>query len=271
MQAGIALTYVSPPDIFPGVPAHEAVARATKAVHKAGLLNGDAPEVQVADAMVKLAAGHWSEAERTLKRVLLDHPDNAAAHHDYAIALSLYGRFDESLHEGRRSVELDPLSPPANVTTVGDTLRFARRYDEAMVEAEAALRLDPTFTPALHLRGLCYEARGDFDRAIDFYRREGPPRPATSGMRTRARGGTRKHAPYSPTSKRNTKSSASARRRIAQIYVGLRENEKAFEWLERMAAEESNRPSTLKVADVWDPLRNDPRFQVLLRTMGLAE
>jgi len=50
---------------------------------------------------------------------------------------------------------------------------------------------------------------------------------------------------------------------IAQVYVGLREYERAFEWLAR--AVEDGSVWTLKVALVWDPLRPDPRFEHLVR------
>ena len=57
---------------------------------------------------------------------------------------------------------------------------------------------------------------------------------------------------------------------IAQIYVGLRENDRAFEWLQRMV-EEGGQVATLKVADVWDPLRSDPRFPALLTSFGIDQ
>ena len=51
---------------------------------------------------------------------------------------------------------------------------------------------------------------------------------------------------------------------IAQIYCGLGEIDRAFEWLGRTKALGDPFPTTLLVAKVWDPLRTDPRFARLL-------
>ena len=54
-------------------------------------------------------------------------------------------------------------------------------------------------------------------------------------------------------------------------YIGVNENEKALDWLEKALRERSSSIATLKVDPVYDPLREDPRFQELLRRAGLAK
>jgi hypothetical protein len=54
----------------------------------------------------------------------------------------------------------------------------------------------------------------------------------------------------------------------SQVYIGLGEFDLAFEWLSRGVDEGGAR--TLKVAVVWDPIRSDPRFEELLRKLGLG-
>jgi hypothetical protein len=56
---------------------------------------------------------------------------------------------------------------------------------------------------------------------------------------------------------------------MATIYAGLGDNDKAFEFLERGYSEKSLDKSSLKSGLVPDSLRPDPRFQSLLRRMGL--
>lgn len=54
---------------------------------------------------------------------------------------------------------------------------------------------------------------------------------------------------------------------IALIYVGLGDNARAMIWLNK-AFEARFNPSIL-LRPVFDPLRSDPRFQDLLRRIGL--
>jgi hypothetical protein len=53
-------------------------------------------------------------------------------------------------------------------------------------------------------------------------------------------------------------------------YLGLGDKDEAFAWLERVYSQHSNVLTTLKVDPHFDPLRSDPRFQDLLRRVGLA-
>jgi adenylate cyclase len=54
-------------------------------------------------------------------------------------------------------------------------------------------------------------------------------------------------------------------------YIGVGDNDKAFEWLEKSFAAHSPGLVALKVDPVFDPLRSDPRFDSLLRRVGLAQ
>jgi hypothetical protein len=56
---------------------------------------------------------------------------------------------------------------------------------------------------------------------------------------------------------------------IGVIHAGLGEKDKAFEWLEKAYQERSEELLFLKVEPVLDPLRADPRFQSLIRRIGL--
>jgi len=89
------------------------------------------------------------------------------AHHWFGSGpLVQSGRFDEGIAEGKRAVELDPLSL-INNTDVGVTYYFARRYDEAIDQLRKTLEMDPSFYYARYYLGQAIEAKGDFDAAID--------------------------------------------------------------------------------------------------------
>jgi hypothetical protein len=59
--------------------------------------------------------------------------------------------------------------------------------------------------------------------------------------------------------------------RIALVYIGIEDTERAFEWLEKAFVERSMRPDFMPYDPVYDSLRSDPRFRDLLRRAGLPE
>ncbi len=57
---------------------------------------------------------------------------------------------------------------------------------------------------------------------------------------------------------------------FAWAYTGIGDKDQAFLWLERAYTQHSNSLTSLKVEPGLDPLRSDPRFQLLLQRIGLA-
>ena len=58
---------------------------------------------------------------------------------------------------------------------------------------------------------------------------------------------------------------------MAVAYVGVGDKEAALGSMEKAYAERSNELTALKVEPVYDPLRDDPRFQELLQHVGLSK
>jgi len=56
---------------------------------------------------------------------------------------------------------------------------------------------------------------------------------------------------------------------MAELYAALGERDEAFAWLERAFDEKSQQLTYLNSGAEWDPLRSDPRFQDLVRRIGL--
>ena len=54
-------------------------------------------------------------------------------------------------------------------------------------------------------------------------------------------------------------------------YIGLGDKDQAFAWLDKALANHSPGLTALKVDPIYDPLRGDPRFKVVLQKLGLAE
>jgi hypothetical protein len=56
---------------------------------------------------------------------------------------------------------------------------------------------------------------------------------------------------------------------FAFIYIGLGDKDRAFAWLEKDYEQRDNPMVFLKAESLFDPLRSDPRFQDLVRRVGL--
>jgi hypothetical protein len=56
---------------------------------------------------------------------------------------------------------------------------------------------------------------------------------------------------------------------IAVAYMGIGDKERAFAWLQKAYLEHSSSLTALKIDPIYDSLRSDPRFQELLRRVGL--
>src|SRR5262249_18523488 len=80
------------------------------------------------------------------------------------------GRFDDAIAEGKRAVELDPLSLVINAD-LGGTYYFARRYDEAIAQQRKTLEMDPGFYFARFSLAEVFSAKRAFDEAISEYKK----------------------------------------------------------------------------------------------------
>jgi DNA-binding winged helix-turn-helix (wHTH) protein/Tfp pilus assembly protein PilF len=260
-HAGIADVYLQKPTSIPGVPPSEAIARAQRAIERALALDERLPEAHLSAAQLWMTLRDWPRAGREYERALALAPRHAGARQDYALWLSYQERFDEALNEARLGESLDPLSVRGR-STVAEVLRHARRFDAAITQAQHALELNPNYGRAHTVLGHCYLAQGRLEAAIQEHERSSHGLGnvgfayALAGQVAKARSIlAQMHERYE-----RTRGGAGE---IAQVHVGLREYEQAFEWLAR--AVEDGAVWTLRVAVVWDALRSDPRFERLVQ------
>lgn len=255
-------------------PPQEFVGASREAARKALELDEGLPEAHTAVALI--VQNHdwdWRTAEREFRRAIELNPNYVTAHHWYAEHLMWRGRFDEALLESERARQLDPLSLII-ATDHGAILLNARQYDRAIEQFRSVLELDPDF-PRAHIIQTAYIEKGMFAEALADFEAMGPKAPdhwywswiagfyGRAGQTTRARQAIdellriRERRGIQPTL-------------IAGAFAAVGDREEAFAWLERAYAEHDNGLTTLKVAPGWDPLRKDPRFESLLRRVGLA-
>jgi tetratricopeptide (TPR) repeat protein len=185
------------------------------------------------------------------------------------------GRFDESIAEGRRAEELDPLSPIIS-TDVGANLTRARRLDEAIAQFDRTLTLDPNFFAARYALGTAYHAKGKYGEAIAEFRKalalNDDPWVKALLARSLAKSGQRDEAVkllgelQSESANRYVASSG-----MAVVLGALGEKDKAFVWLEKEVTDRTPRAPLFSVNPVFDDLRDDPRFADLVRRVAAAK
>ena len=105
----------------------------------------------LAEAHTTLALALWyydfdfSRANKEFQRAIELNPNYATGHQQFGNnILSALGRFDEAIAEGKRAVELDPLSLVINAD-LGMNYYYARRYDEAISQLRKTLEMDPGY------------------------------------------------------------------------------------------------------------------------------
>jgi len=216
----------------------------------------------------------WPAAEREYRRAIELNPQYASSHHWYGLLHAAMGRFEEAEGEFRRALEIDPFSLIINAAMGIDVYCYSRQYDRAINQLRKALELEPNFAVAHWAMGMTYEAKGQFDDAIDELQRAR----LLSSIRDFA--GNLGHA-YAVAGRRQealtildeltelSKRSYVPSYSIALIHAGLGENDQAFERLERACQERFSRLMNLNVDPVFDSLRADPRFDDLRRRVGL--
>ena len=247
----------------------EFMPKAEAAAHKALALDESLAEAHLALAGTRLIAWDWAGAEREYKRALELNPNLARAHHWYAFYLNIMGRHDEAVAEGKRARELDPLSASFS------WLLLARRYDQALEAAKKTLEMDRD-NPTRHVElGYAYAVKEQYAGAIAAFRegiKLGDDSPDTQiylGC-VHAQAGEREQA-------RAILRRLEARREyvspgaLAGLYVALGERERALASLERAYAEHDNQLQFLAIDPHLDPLRSNPRFQDLVRRVGLPQ
>jgi TolB-like protein/Tfp pilus assembly protein PilF len=247
---------------------------AMAAANRALTIDPGLAEAHAALAYSNLYDWNWTAAAQEFDRALRLDPNYPSAHLWFAHYLSARGQFDRALQEMRLASDLDPLSEIIQ-TQIAWTLAHARRYPEAIRQYRKVLADHPEYQWALWVFGQAQTDIHDYDASIETLTRAaqlGNRSPSSLGAlgRAYALAGRRKeaqalldellrlsHDRYVPP------------HAFVHIYIGLGDRDKAFEWLEKSYLERSNSLLWLGVGPLFDPLRADPRFDDLLRRVGL--
>ncbi len=244
-------------------------------------LDNNLAEAYAVLAERKIDDWDFAGAENNFKRAIELNPNFATAHQWYSELLERLGRYDEALFEIKRAYELDPFSRAVNLN-LGLRYWTLRRNDEAMAQFKKLIETEPTYPMPYRFVAAMYAERGMYEESIELSCKaqvllnietvESCERKNAEFRQAIKTGGAtvfwRKTLEYDLKYYERGIGSAVA---VAADYAVLREKERAFEWLEKAFAEHDEEITYLKVDTSFDSLKSDPRFQDLLRRIGLPQ
>ncbi len=258
-------------------PNSEVMPKARAAALKAVQLDDSLAEAHTSLALVaENYDWDWQAADKEFRRAIQLDPNYATAHHWYAECLAFQSRFDEALTEIERARQLDPLSLIIAADR-GAILYFSRQYDRAIEQFRSVLDVQPD-APRAHLVLFAYAQKGQFAdalRAIEQWRRvtDGPWIWATEAyIYGRAGHPAQARHALQKVEQANRSWHLDTVPMFATAYAGMSANDEALVWLQKAYSEHSNATlNAIKVDPIYDPLRGDPRFQDLIRRVGLSQ
>jgi adenylate cyclase len=232
-----------------------------------------AGEAHIALALPLVQDFQWREAGQRFRKGLDLAPSDAFGHAWYGMYLATMGRPTDALKEQELAVQLDPASP-VTACCHGQTLYLLRCCDDAGHCFRRALALAPSLPRAHAGLGLSLLQQGNHAQAIAELEQALALTPglgrvkadlgyayALSGNREKAREILNEFLKL-------FRPSAFPALMIAEIYIGLGEDDMAFQWLNK-AFDQKDLAPFLTCDPLFDPLRPDPRFSGLLKGANL--
>jgi serine/threonine protein kinase len=271
--AGLADAYGLLP-LYGTTPADSVVPLGLQAVDRAIAIDSTFGPAYASRANLLMSVWRWRDAERDFRRAIAIDPDYPTAHQWYGELLTIVGRVGEGVQQLAEARRLDPLSPVI-AASYASTLGTVGDVSHALEEGRRAVQLDPALTVTHFLLADVYLNAGRVAAGVEELETANRLQPglplvegllgyayAASGRRDRARALLARL-----TSRPDADRAALA---IARIYLGLGDLGSALVWLERgVAHRDPAFSSETLAASMFDPLRDDPRFEAAVRKLGL--
>ena len=243
----------------------EAFPKAKEAALKALAINDSLGEAHTSLAAVKYNFDwDWKGSEKEFKRAIELSPNYSTAHQWYGELLVVTGRLDEGLKELKRAQELDPLSLIINAIIGGWFCYYARDYDTGIIQCKRIIEMDPEFHPAHQFLWWNYVGKKMYEEALKEAQKTNYRWAVASlyAIMNRPEEARRLLADIIE----NPEQSEIG---IARVYFQLGKNEEGWKWLEKAYDERAYSLIFIKMDPFYDQIRPDPRFQALLKKVGL--
>lgn len=230
-----------------------------------------------AEAHNALAYSTWNQkwdavtAEKEYKRAI--ELDSNQGHHGYALLLSTLGRHDEAIREMRLAENADPLNVFFKYI-VAFTYANARQYEEALAQWRQLTSQNPNHLESkvglvytLAYKEMYQEALAETQKLLEMTR---TPRESSLDLAwVYAMAGRREEAIKILNESRKQHEEKQNLVSLARVYAALGDKDEAIILLEKSFNLRDPGLLWLKVLPEFDKIHNDPRFQDLLRRVGL--
>ena len=212
----------------------------------------------------------WATQKQEFQRALALNKNSTDVHWAYANYLSRVGKTKESVAEAQIALQRDPVSS-RSFMNMAFIHYFDRQYDVALEDMQQSAALHANAEEILFPLGAIYVEKGLYNEGIQEFQRLGDLPHALGHMgNAYARQGRPAEARATVGKlKLGIEKTGIGRYEIALVYAGLKENDNAFEWLEKAFQVRDKGLTYLKIDPCLDPLRSDPRFTELIKRVGL--
>jgi tetratricopeptide (TPR) repeat protein len=215
----------------------------------------------------------WDAAMQALRKSIKLNPNLAEARAYFSQLLFILKHPDEAMEQIAQALKLDPFNPLIQSLYAMD-LMYVRRYDQVIQQLRKTLEASPTEPVALSTIRSAYHQKEMYNEALEAWRLTYESRGDHEAIQALERG--RAEGGYSRALQRlaemlieRSKTTYVTPWQVATLYTRAGMNEEALVWFEKAFASHDPNMPYLSVDPIFDGLRGDPRFQSLLKRMGL--
>jgi TolB-like protein/Flp pilus assembly protein TadD len=234
---------------------------------------------QIAEAYNYLAYNNilnwkWAEAEKQIRKAIELKPSYADAHLYYGWLLGALAKFEESELEFQRAIKFDPQSVIIK-TNLAFPYYWKKDFARSIEQVKSAIKMEPTFNIPYFFLGISYVQAGHYEESIKAFQTAikfsgGLPYYKAWLAHAYALSGNKNEAVKILSElEQISAEKGTLTYQLALVHLGLGNNEKALNYLEKAFNERGPYMIYLKVEPYLDPLRSHPRFIHLIKRMNL--
>jgi DNA-binding winged helix-turn-helix (wHTH) protein/tetratricopeptide (TPR) repeat protein len=272
---GLADAYFRLSNVY--FPPREVLPKAKESALRAVAIDDSLAEAHSSLGLIRVYYDHdWTGAESEFRRALELNPHLVSAHQRYGSYLTFMGRFGEAIEHYETALELDPFSLQINVN-LATTYYLEGEYERAVNLLNETIELEPNYMPTHFLLGLVHIQKKRFAEAIAEYQLiykldEEAYLPLGFMGYAYALAGELAEAQ----TVLNILQDISLRKYVSPysmlvIHLAIGPKSRIFELLDQLYEECNDWLIWLKVSPELKDLRDDPRFQDLLRRVGFLD